>query len=1059
LDDRPETLFMHAPNLATTATVDRTGTVLRADAGLVVLLDAAPAELIGHRLEAFGATHADVADIRDCLRAACEGHTGHAHVAFRSSDDDELYVQLVATATGDETVVAVIDETARVHEERDLAASQRRWQSLVRNAADIVFTIQDDGTLASVTSALPRRLGWDVDDVVGLYGLRFVHPDDRAAAEAAWLSVSRKEAPQQTLEVRLVHADRSVSWSRIVISDLRDDPDVRAVVGNTTDITEQKIVQMRQHQEQARFKARFDQSPMPQTMHAIDETFLAVNDAFCALVGRTRHQILGRPMSWIMHEDDVPPRHSSVERALIEGIETLQSDRVLRGADGRPIAVRADITVLRGEDGEPTGCAAVLHDLRPLHDSERARQQLQQFFDVVAERSRDFVVLHDARGQTMYASPPGLRMFGELYDRPVLEQMRAIHPDDLPAARAAWKHVRMHNESHTWRYRVRGADEQWRWIEQTSTNLLDTGIGGILSNIRDVTAEVSTQQALASSEARYRAIAETADEGLLVISPDGQVTYANARVGEMLGRSHAELLDTPVWTILDGDARDFVAHRVATRRERGPERYEIDYRHPDGTARTLRVAASPMPDVDGQPQGSLGMISDITDSLRAVDKLRHAAEHDPLTGLPNRTTLMNHLESLDLSVRGAAALLFVDLDHFKDVNDGRGHTAGDHVLVEVASRLGATVRADDMVARFGGDEFVVVMHDVEERLVHAAADAILGALSGSYSIGHHAVRLGATIGVAISPAPSSEHLLRFADSAMYAAKAGGRGRVRMFDSELAAQTEERHVVSAELLTALETDALEMYYQPVVEVSTGEVVGVEALARWHHPTYGEIKPERFVALAELSASSIDVDRWVIKRTMRDVSELRADHTMPDDAYVAMNLSGQSLSDEGLADYILESVREAGLEPSIVMLEITESAIMTDKELAIKTLQRLRDHGFDIAVDDFGTGYSSMAYLRDLPISVLKIDRSFISQIPDDAHSLAIVRSLIELARSLDLKVVAEGVETQAHLDALRVRGCGLAQGWLWSPAVSVAALRSSRVLTDRFRADEVAIDPS
>ncbi|MFC5678424.1 EAL and GGDEF domain-containing protein [Aeromicrobium endophyticum] len=1047
---------MQAPHLATTITVSRHGTVSRVDAALVVLLGIQPAELIGHHLDSLGVTRADVTNIQQCLRAAAEGATGHAQVSFRTTDD-ELHVQLVATAAGDEIVVAVIDETARVQEERDLAASQRRWQSLVRNAADIVFTIQDDGTLTSVTSALPVRMGWDVDDVVGVYGLRFVHPDDRPAAGAAWLAVSEGRSLQETLEVRLVHADHSVTWSRIVISDLRGDPDVRAVVGNTTDITEQKLVQMRQHQEQARFRARFEQSRLPQTMHAVDETFVAVNDAFCVLVGRTRDELIGRPMSWIMHEDDVPPPISSIERAELEGVETLQADRVLRGIDGQPIAIRADITVLRDDDGDPSGCAAVLHDLRPLQDSERARQQLQQFFDVVAERSRDFVLLHDADGRTTYASPPGQQMLGDVYDQPVSEQMKVVNPDDLPAMRTAWAHVQQHNASHTWRYRVRDADGRWRWIEQTSINLLDTEIAGVLSNLRDVDAEVQAQRALSLSEARYRAMAETAEEGIIVISTEGIVTYANARVSDMLGVAHDDLLGVAVWTMLSGDDRELVAERTRTRQARGAERYQVSYDHPDGTVHTLWIAASPLPDLDGQSQGSLGMISDITDSLRAIDKLRHAAEHDPLTGLPNRSTLMTHLDSLDLSSH-ATALLFVDLDHFKDVNDGRGHTAGDQVLVEVASRLSAIVRADDMVARFGGDEFVVVMHDADEHTVQDRAQQIMGTLTGSYAIGHHAVRLGATIGVAISPAPSSEHLLRYADSAMYAAKAGGRGRVRMFDAALAAQTEERHVVSAELLTALENDALEMYYQPVIDVTTGEVVGVEALARWHHPTYGEIKPERFVALAEMSASSIDVDRWVIRRTMRDVVELRADLTMPDDIYVAINLSGQSLSDEGLADYILETVRAAGLDPSGVMLEITESAIMTDKDMAVTTLQKLRDHGFDIAVDDFGTGYSSMAYLRDLPITVLKIDRGFISQIPDDAHSLAIVRSLIELARSLGLKVVAEGVETQAHLDALQARGCALGQGWLWSPAVSVASLRASRVLTDRFKADDVVVEP-
>jgi diguanylate cyclase (GGDEF)-like protein len=415
---------------------------------------------------------------------------------------------------------------------------------------------------------------------------------------------------------------------------------------------------------------------------------------------------------------------------------------------------------------------------------------------------------------------------------------------------------------------------------------------------------------------------------------------------------------------------------------------------------------------------------------------------------------MEHLASVDLATDPGTALLFVDLDHFKDVNDGRGHTAGDDVLMEVAARLLRTIGPAGLVARFGGDEFVVVLHDVDENAAMSAASGILDALMESFHIGHHAIHVGATIGIALSPASSADDLLRFADTAMYAAKAGGRGRLKLFDRQLAEQAEERYVLGAELLTALANDGLEMKYQPVIDVSTGEVVGVEALARWQHPVHGNISPSRFVALAELNASSSDLDRWVIKRAMRDIGELKADLTMPDDAYVSVNLSGQSLSDEGLGAYIVGCVEDADLDPSVVMLEITESTIMADKDEAVAVLQRLRKHGFDIAIDDFGTGYSSMAYLRDLPLSVLKIDRGFVRGIPEDTHSMAIVRSLIELARSLDLQVVAEGVETQEHLDVLREHGCGLAQGWWWSPALSVAELRSSKILTDRFGAHDV-----
>jgi diguanylate cyclase (GGDEF)-like protein/PAS domain S-box-containing protein len=1045
---------MEASSAVPCASVTPSGTVVRVDAAFVAPLGLTADELTGTRLDALGRTPADVAAIADFVTTAAGSAAARVQATLRCADDGELRAELVAMRHGDELTVVLIDETARVVAEQDLASSERRWLSLARNATDIVFTMSSAGLLKSVTSALPRQLGWAVEDVVGQPGLSFVHPDDRPIADALWLAVSRRESRQETIEVRLVHADGTGSWARLVITDLRDDPDVQAVVGNVTDITAQKIAENRRHHEETRFRARFDQSRLPQTMESADGTFEAVNDAFCQLVGRTRMELLGSSPTDIIHPDDVDAGALGVALLLERGVDFARIDRLLLHADGRPVPVHADLTLLRDEDGRPSGCSAAIQDLRPLRDSERARHELQKFFDVIAERSNEFATVHDADGEVIYASPAGLKLFGPSYEGAVAEHASAIHPDDLAAATAAWAYVREHSESHTWRNRTKGADGQWIWVEQTATNLLDTEVRGIVTTVRDVTDQVSVEQALRRSEARYRAMAETADQGIVVISPDGRVTYANARLASMLGLPYEAVLGTYVWTVLEGDAREGVLTRVDRRRSLGPEQYEVPYRHPDGSWRIMWVAASPMPDIDGEPQGSLAMISDVTESRRSADEFRRAAHHDHLTGLPNRVMLMEHLEKLDLPEVAGTAALFVDLDHFKDVNDGRGHTAGDDVLVEVAKRLTATVPEDALVARFGGDEFVIVLHDVDEEAAKRQGAAVLEALTQTFGIGHHAIRIGATIGIALSPAQSAEDLLRFADTAMYAAKAGGRGRLRLFDKALAEQAEERYVLGAELLTAIVTDGLEMKYQPVIAVSTGEVVGVEALARWTHPVYGEVSPSRFVALAELSASATDLDRWVIKRALRDVSELKADLTMPEDAYVSINLSGQSLSEEGLGRYIVEAVEEVGLSPDVVMLEITESAIMADKDIAIGVLRDLRDRGFDVAIDDFGTGYSSMAYLRDLPLSVLKIDRGFVRGIPHDAHSLAIVTSLIELARSLGVKVVAEGVETKEHLDALRTRGCGLAQGWLWSPALSVSELRSSKILTDRFGADDV-----
>jgi diguanylate cyclase (GGDEF)-like protein/PAS domain S-box-containing protein len=1044
---------MTAHSVAPCATVGTTGLITAVDPSFAELIGASSDDLIGRRLDSLASGPDDTEGVRACLEAVGDlGTAGQIRVRLLTAGGDEIVVMLVATRCADHSMTVVVtDETARVEAERALASAERRWLSLLRNSTDVLFTAGPDGSLTSVTSALTERLGWEDDEVVGHLGLAFVHPADQARTLRAWQTVCAGKSAHEQLEVRLLQSDQTVIWVRAAFRDLRDDPDVRSVVGNLTEITEHKEEQARRRADQARFRARFDQSRLPQVIHRRDGTYDAVNDAFCALLGLSREELIGRPPSTVAHPEDPGDVYGILERLGRGELEWHQSDGVLRDAAGRPVPIRADMTLLRDEHGRPDGCAATFEDLRPLRDSERTRAELQSTFDLVASRSRDFVSLHDADSALVYASPAGFAMFGVHYSALREDQIQLVHPDDLPEVRKHWLKTLSQAGSHTWRYRARHADGHWFWVEHTSTNLLDSEAAVVVTNVRDVTREVEATDALRVSEARYRAIAETAEEGILVIGPEGTVTYANQRLAQMMGLPLQRVNELPVWSVFDATTAGEVEAKVKRRQSRGAEKYELPYRHPDGSMRALWIAASPMPDVDGVPQGSLAMISDITEQRRSERELRHAAEHDELTGLLNRAMLMEHLSEPTAS---RMAVLFIDLDHFKDVNDGRGHTTGDGILIQVAHRLRSAVRIVDVVSRFGGDEFVIVLHDVDEGTARAVAQSLLDVLSGPYRIGHHTIRIGATIGIAMSPADSAEDLLRFADTAMYAAKASGRGRVRLFDAALAQQAEERYNLGAELLSALEDDSLEMHYQPVVDLATGEVGGVEALARWHHPTRGTISPARFVALAELNASAVDLDRWVIRRTMRDVAELKADWTMPEPTILAINLSGQSLA-EGLDTLIVDAAKQWGLAPATITLEITESAIMADKDVAIGVLQRLRDHGFGIAIDDFGTGYSSMAYLRDLPITVLKIDRGFVEGIPEDAHSLAIVTSLIELARSLDLIVVAEGVETPAHLQALRSRGCHFAQGWLWSTAMSPDELRLRDVFNIRV---DVDVDP-
>ena len=805
----------------------------------------------------------------------------------------------------------------------------------------------------------------------------------------------------------------------------------------------------------ARSGAHFEKSPVPQVLCDADGLLTDVNPAFCRLVGRPATQLVGRPARDLLHRTDPGPLDDELH-SLLGGAEVTESERILARPDGRPVSTLVSATLLRDEAGTPTGAALSVQDLGGLRRVQRRREMQEDFFLALAQRAGDLAIVADPTGLVLYASPALAELLGyPTEDLGGIGSTELVHPDDVTTATAVFDRVLAEGGSETLTLRVGDAAGRWRWMEATTSNLLDTPVGGMLWNLRDVDDRVRAEAALRASESRYRAIADNADEGLWVFAPDERTVYVNNRLVEILGIGADEIHERPLLDVLDPDRRLREAEQT-TGAGRRSERYEVAYEHPDGRRRTLLVSAAPLDDAGGAVEGSLAMVIDVTDARRLEDELRRAALHDTLTGLPNRALLLDRLQHALARETRSTAVLFVDLDQFKVVNDVWGHAAGDEMLVRVAARLRETVHPTDTVARFAGDEFLVVCEDVDEDSARLLAEGLLAAMEAPFRVAEGEVHLTASIGVALSPAASAGALLNQADTAMYAAKMAGRHRVRVFDAGLAARVGERYELGGDLRVALAEDRLELHHQPVIDLRTGRVVGTEALARWTHPVRGQVPPDRFVAIAEEVGLAPDLDRWALRRALRDARTLRESGAMAPDGYVAVNFSAHTLSDPGLDGWIAETVSDAGFVPQHVLVEVTESAIMADATTAVAVLTRLRNRGFLIAVDDFGTGHSSLAYLRNLPLTTLKIDRSFVAEIATDPSALAIASSIVELARAVGLTVVAEGVETAENARLLHDLGCEAAQGWLWSPAVSPDEARGSGALTRTY---DVAYSPS
>ncbi|MER5543951.1 EAL domain-containing protein [Streptomyces sp. NPDC002589] len=551
-------------------------------------------------------------------------------------------------------------------------------------------------------------------------------------------------------------------------------------------------------------------------------------------------------------------------------------------------------------------------------------------------------------------------------------------------------------------------------------------------------------QALHASEARFRAVFEGAAIGIGIADLEGNVLQVNDALLRMFGQSDHALRGRRVqdWVHPEDAPQTWKLYEELVLGEREHYHLEKAFNRPDGTVLWTNLTVSLLRDADGAPQYQLALMEDTTERRLLNLRLRYEATHDALTGLPNRTLFFERLEKVLAAGEGQRfGLCYLDLDGFKTVNDSLGHAAGDRLLVEVADRLQSCATAPgEMVARLGGDEFVALTTGPgTERAVDELADRIMSALVTPISIDGRDLMVRGSLGIVEGPAGerTAAEVLRSADITMYRAKSAGGNRSELADPEADARAITRHGLTTALPTALERGEFFIEYQPLVHLGDGSVRGAEALVRWLHPQHGVLGPDRFIPLAEHTGLIVPLGRWVLEESIRQARAWRERHgeeTAPGPLRINVNLSPCQLSHPGLVQDTVDILERAGVAPDALCLEVTESALIGADDDLLKPLHRLAEMGVDIALDDFGTGYSNLANLRRLPVSILKLDRSFtmgMQQFPADPVDLKIIEGIVTLAHSLDLAVTVEGVETGAQAEQLRILGCDTAQGWYYA----------------------------
>ncbi|HET9983487.1 MAG TPA: EAL domain-containing protein [Longimicrobiales bacterium] len=569
---------------------------------------------------------------------------------------------------------------------------------------------------------------------------------------------------------------------------------------------------------------------------------------------------------------------------------------------------------------------------------------------------------------------------------------------------------------------------------------------GLSVYFQDVTEKRRAEEALRESERRYRSLFHDARDAIYITSRSGRFLDVNASMEALAGYERAELLEMSAVSLY-ARAEDRERFRREIEARGSVHGFEVRLRRNDGAEIDCLLNSVVRLDADGRVAGYQGIIHDITDRKRAEESLRHDALHDPLTGLPNRALFMRRLErALARAARDPAyhfAVLFLDLDRFKVVNDSLGHLAGDELLVGVARRLDESVRPGDTVARLGGDEFAILLHEIEEvEDADRLAERIHERLREPHALGGQTVFTTASVGLALGSAEYErpEELLRDADTAMYRAKQLGGVQHQVFDHTMHAEAMALLHLETDLRRAVEEEEFDVFYQPIVSLDTGALVGLEALARWRHPTRGLVMPAEFISLAEETGLIVPLGRWVLDAACRRMAEWRARYPDARSLTLSVNLAAKQLSQRDLVEHIEELVETLGLA-GVLRLEMTESALVANPDGAIAAFRRLRQAGVELCIDDFGTGYSSLSHLHRFPVDILKIDRSFVDRLGRDESNRQIVGAIVALAGALGIDAVAEGVETTQQRDQLRALGSRTAQGYLFSQPLPSTALEA------------------
>ena len=1032
--------FAHAP--AAMALVDTSGAIVHANSAFIKLVGPLDEELIGSSLDQLlgDALWEEIRSKRDELLSQPDSHIRFEREFIRP-DGRKLWVSIYARMLRDPSgaarfaVLQALDLTEQRRAQHALVISESRFRGIIENTGEVTLIIDGDGRISYANPKAYDVFGAAATSLIGAKPLPFI---DTVARNEFGRALARTNArPRETFRLTNVRLQDSDVFLDVQFTGLGDAPGISGTVVAARITTDQVQAEKQLRLSESKLQTIFHSSPDAiLIMRDSDSTILDFNTSFTRLLGYTREEGIGLPEPALkIWGNELDRERITAELEAEQECLDFETDLVAKNGEVLPIEISVRYVEIDGEI-----CVLCTgRDITKRRLAEKALKESEEKFARIFAGSPDGIViisLVDNRIIDINDAFVGASGFDyeELIGHRVNELPIFDDIADLKRSTAILaQEGSLQNFDLT--FRTKSGEPIPALVSATIVEL--DGERSIVCIAKDNRAQRDAEGKLRASEERFRGAFENAPIGMLLADNDGYVFQANNFALETLAYAESEIIGCHISRLVPANERQSLKESFdrLLHRSGNVSRSERRMLCKDSIEIWTNFHVVLQRSEIGKPLYFIVQLADITEMKRNEEHMQRMAFHDTLTDLANRRLFTDRLEQAiahALRTDGCAALLYLDLDDFKRVNDMLGHEAGDQLLREVARRLTHCVRAEDTVARPGGDEFTILLYDISAPGdAGTVADKILARLGAPMTIAGQQLVVTTSIGITIIPNDSEQPniLMKNADLAMYRAKDRHGNNYQYFAEEMTAKAHSRLRTENELREALEADQFELFYQPKVRLADQRITGVEALIRWHHPEQGLVTPDKFIHVAEATGIIVGIGAWVIERGCIAARDLAAQTGAP--IQVAVNISPCQFRDPNLVNTVRRCIREAGIDPAQLELEITETMLTDDQEAAAFTLARLHELGVKIAIDDFGTGYSSLDKLKRFPIDTIKVDRSFIMDIPGNADDQAITAAVISMAHRLNLAVVAEGVETIEQVKFLREHACEYGQGYFFA----------------------------